>query len=155
MASFIGEYTCKVDSKGRILFPAALKKQMAAGEEPRFVVKKDIFDRCLVLYPMDEWQRQNELIRSRINPYNKEHNAFLRNFYRGAAEIVLDGNNRMLLPKRLLEAAGIGRTAVLAGMGSKIEIWSEEEYESAAAGEDAFAKLAEKIMGDGEKEHGE
>ncbi len=153
MGSFIGEYTCRVDSKGRILFPAALKKQMMPGEEPRFVVKKDIFDRCLVLYPMDEWQRQNELIRSRINPYNKEHNAFLRNFYRGAAEIVLDGNNRMLLPKRLLEAAGIGRNAVLAGMGSKIEIWSEEAYEAAGTAEEEFARLAEKIMGDGEKEH--
>jgi MraZ protein len=92
------------------------------------------------------------LIRSRINPYNKEHNTFLRNFYRGAAEIVLDGNNRMLIPKRLLESAGIGKTAVLAGMGSKIEIWSGEVYDSVQATEDEFARLAEKIMGDGKKE---
>ncbi len=155
MSTFIGEYTCKVDSKGRILFPSALKKQMKQGAQDRFVVKKDIFDRCLVLYTMEEWDRQNELIRSRLNPYNKEHNIFLRNFYRGAAEIVLDGNNRMLIPKRLLQAAGIGTTAVLAGMDSKIEIWSEEAYGAVAASEDEFAVLAEKIMGDGNKEKSE
>jgi MraZ protein len=153
MSAFIGEYTCKVDNKGRILFPAALKKQVPSGEGERFVVKKDIFDRCLVLYSMDEWNRQNELIRSRINPYNKEHNTFLRNFYRGAAEIVLDGNNRMLIPRRLLASVGIDKTAVLAGMGSKIEIWAEEVYDSVQTTEDAFAKLAEKIMGDGDKEN--
>ena len=155
MSAFIGEYTCKVDNKGRILFPAALKRQLPPGEGERFVIKKDIFDRCLVLYSMDEWTRQNELIRSRINPYNKEHNTFLRNFYRGAAVIVLDGNNRMLIPKRLLVSAGIGSTAVLAGMGSKIEIWSAEVYDSVQATEDEFARLAEKIMGDGNKAHEE
>ena len=155
MSTFIGEYNCKVDNKGRILFPSALKKQMKPEMQDRFVIKKDIFDRCLVLYTMEEWDRQNELIRSRLNPYNKEHNVFLRNFYRGAAEIVLDGNNRMLIPRRLLEAAGIGKTAVLAGMDSKIEIWAEDTYSAAGASEDEFAVLAEKIMGDGKKDKGE
>jgi len=68
---------------------------------------------------------------------------------------VLDGNNRMLIPKRLLVSAGIGSTAVLAGMGSKIEIWSAEVYDSVQAMEDEFARLAEKIMGDGNKAHEE
>ncbi len=152
MSTFIGEYSCKVDNKGRILFPAALKRQMPPEVQDRFVIKKDIFDRCLVLYTMEEWNRQNERIRSRINPYNKEHNAFLRNFYRGAAEIVLDGNNRMLIPKRLLEAAGILKTAILAGLDTKIEIWAEEVYETVQSTEDEFAVLAEKIMGDENKE---
>ncbi len=155
MSTFIGEYTCKVDNKGRILFPSALKRQMKPEVQDRFVIKKDIFDRCLVLYTMEEWDRQNELIRSRLNPYNKEHNVFLRNFYRGAAEIVLDGNNRMLIPKRLLQAVGIEKTVVLAGMDSKIEIWAEETYTSIEASEDEFAMLAEKIMGDGNKEKSE
>jgi len=126
MSSFIGEYTCKIDAKGRVMLPSAFKKQMPATDQERFVVKRDVFDSCLVLFSMEEWERQNQRIRERINPYNKEHTAFLRNFYRGAAEIVLDANNRLLIPRRLLEEAGIGREVVLAGMDTRIEIWASD-----------------------------
>ena len=96
MTTFIGDYNCKVDEKGRVTFPSTLKKQMSSASESRFVVKKDIFEQCLVLFPIEEWERQNSIIRDKINPYNKEHNAFLRNFYRGSAEIVLDSNNKII-----------------------------------------------------------
>jgi MraZ protein len=99
------------------------------------------------LFSIEEWERQNKIIRERINPYNKEHNKFLRNFYRGSAEIVLDSNNRMLIPKRLLDLAEISKEAILAGQDGKIEIWSKELYESAEQKHDDFAALAEKIMG--------
>jgi MraZ protein len=124
-----------------------LKKQLGVVSEGRFVVKKDIFEQCLVLFSIEEWERQNKIIRERINPYNKEHNKFLRNFYRGSAEIVLDSNNRMLIPKRLLDLAEISKEAILAGQDGKIEIWSKELYESAEQKHDDFAALAEKIMG--------
>ena len=103
MATFIGDYACKVDAKGRIILPMAFKKQMPAGAQDHFVVRKDIFDRCLVLYSIEDWNRQLEKIRSRINPYNREHNVFLRNFFKGTAELSLDSNNRLLIPRRLLE----------------------------------------------------
>lgn len=147
MTTFIGDYNCKVDEKGRITFPSSLKKQMGSVSESRFVVKKDIFEQCLVLFPIEEWERQNVIIRNKINPYNKEHNKFLRNFYRGSAEIILDSNNRMLVPKRLLDLANISKEAILAGQDGKIEIWSKELYESAEQGHEDFADLAEKIMG--------
>ena len=147
MTAFIGEYSCKVDSKGRIMLPAAFKKQMPSTTNDKFVVKKDIFEQCLVMYPMDEWERQNKLIRSKLNPYNKEHNRFLRNFYRGTAELILDSNNRMLIPKRLLELVSIRKEVILAGQDGKIEIWAKDIYDSVAEGEDEFASLAEKIMG--------
>lgn len=147
MATFIGDYTCKADSKGRITLPSAFMKQMKEASGHRFVVKKDIFEKCLVLYPIDEWERQNQLIRSKINPYNKEHNKFLRNFYRGTAEIVLDGNNRLLIPKRLLELVEIDKEVVLAGQDGKIEVWAKSLYEQVEEPEEEFAQLAEKIMG--------
>jgi len=147
MTTFIGDYNCKVDEKGRITFPSTLKKQMSSVSESRFVVKKDIFEQCLILFPIDEWERQNSIIRGKVNPYNKDHNKFLRNFYRGSAEIVLDSNNRMLIPKRLLDMANISKEAILAGQDGKIEIWSKQSYESAEEGYDDFAALAEKIMG--------
>ncbi|MCK5171641.1 MAG: division/cell wall cluster transcriptional repressor MraZ [Bacteroidales bacterium] len=147
MITFIGDYNCKVDEKGRVTFPSTLKKQMGSVSQGRFVVKKDIFEECLVLFPIEEWERQNSIIRSKINPYNKEHNKFLRNFYRGSAEIILDSNNRMLIPKRLLDLTNISKEAILTGQDGKIEIWSKELYDSAEEGYDDFAALAEKIMG--------
>lgn len=147
MTTFIGDYNCKFDEKGRVTFPSTLKKQVSLATRGRFVVKKDIFEQCLVLFPIEEWERQNSIIRSKINPYNKEHNKFLRNFYRGSAEIVLDSNNRMLIPKRLLELAGISKEAILAGQDGRIEIWAKDLYDSTEEDSDNFAALAEKIMG--------
>ncbi len=150
MATFIGDFTCKVDSKGRVILPAAFKKQMPTAAMDKFVVKKDIFEQCLVLFPMDEWDRQNSIIRSRINPYNKEHSRFLRGFYKGTAEVVLDASNRILIPRRLLELVGIDSEVVLAGQDGKIEIWSRDLYDDHSGEVDNFAFLAEKIMGDTE-----
>ena len=146
MATFIGDYTCKFDEKARVMLPSAFKKQMPSEARDTFVVKKDIYENCLVLYPLDEWERQVELIRQNLNPYNKEHNAFLRGFYKGTAEIALDTANRLLVPKRLLEEAGIDKDAVLAGQDGKIEIWAKDCYENISVGDD-FAQLASKIMG--------
>jgi MraZ protein len=147
MASFVGEYTCKVDVKGRIILPMAFKKQMPADSNDHFVVRKDIFENCLVLYSTEDWNRQLEKIRNRINPYNREHNKFLRNFFRGAADLPLDSNNRMLVPKRLLDQIGAGREVVLAARDGRIEIWSAKTYETIGMTAEDFANLAEKLLG--------
>ena len=147
MATFIGDYTCKVDAKGRIILPMAFKRQMPAGAQDHFVVRKDIFERCLVLYSIEDWNRQLEKIRKRMNPYNREHNKFLRNFFKGTAELSLDNNNRMLIPKRLLDLIGAERDVVLAGQDGRIEIWAADVYEKIDMEAEDFANLAEKLMG--------
>jgi len=147
MITYIGDYTCRLDSKGRLALPAAFRRQMAAQLSDGFVVKRDVYDKCLVLYPMKEWERQNQLIRSRTNPFNKEHNQFLRMFYSGTAELQADATQRILIPRRLLEYAGIEDEAVLAGQYGKIEIWSPSDYENFTKADDEFANLAEKILG--------
>jgi len=147
MATFIGDYPCKVDAKGRIILPMAFKKQMPAAAQDHFVVRKDIFENCLVLYAIDDWNRQLEKIRKRINPYNREHNMFLRNFFKGTAELSLDNNNRMLIPRRLFELIGAERDVVLAGQDGRIEIWSASVYETIEMPAEDFANLAEKLMG--------
>ncbi len=147
MITFIGDYSCRLDDKGRVLLPAAFIKQMASSKQERFVLKKDIFESCLVLYPMNEWERQNQILRQNTNPYNREHNTFLRGFYKGTAEIVLDSSNRLLMPKRLLDEIGANREIVMAGQLGKIEIWTQEAYDKVEGGDDRFAQLAEKIMG--------
>ena len=147
MATFIGDYMCKVDVKGRIILPMAFKKQMPADARDHFVVRKDIFENCLVLYSIEDWNRQLEKIRRRINPYNREHNTFLRNFFKGTAELSLDSNNRMLIPKRMLEMIGAERDTVLAGQDGRIEIWAADVYEKIGMPAEDFADLAEKLMG--------
>jgi MraZ protein len=147
MATFIGDYTCKLDAKGRIILPMAFKKQMPSDAQDHFVVRKDIFERCLVLYSIEDWNRQIDKIRSRINPYNREHNMFLRNFFKGTAELSLDNNNRLLIPKRLLDLAGAKKDLVLAGQDGRIEIWAADAYEKIDMPSEDFANLAEKLMG--------
>lgn len=146
MANFIGDHICKLDAKGRLLMPSAFMKQMGAGEEDKFVVKKDIYEDCLVLYPMKEWKGQVQNIREQTNPFNKEHNQFMREFFKGTAEISLDGSNRLLIPKRLLEKINADKEVVLAGQDEKIEIWSTERYENIGTDSNAHAEMAMRIL---------
>ncbi|HKK63709.1 MAG TPA: division/cell wall cluster transcriptional repressor MraZ [Bacteroidales bacterium] len=152
MITFIGDYTVKLDSKGRLSFPAAFKRQMKDASGEGFVVKRDVFENCLIVYPMEEWERQNAMIRQRTNPYNKEHARFLRMFYSGTAELTLDASNRVLIPKRLLDDAGIGDEVVLAGQSGRIELWSSKAYAEVSKADDDFAAMAEKILGGSPKE---
>jgi MraZ protein len=149
MTIFIGDYTCKIDSKNRVMLPSAFKKQMPVAAQDKFVIKKDIYEKCLVLFPMDEWERQNQIIRQNINPYNKEHNQFLREYYKDTAEIELDTNNRFVIPSRLLVLIGINNEneIVMAGQMGKIEIWPKGKYEQTSADLIDFGALATKIFG--------
>ncbi|MBN1133022.1 MAG: division/cell wall cluster transcriptional repressor MraZ [Bacteroidales bacterium] len=147
MITFIGDYKVRLDSKGRLTFPVAFKKQIREEMLEGFVLKRDIFEKCLILYPMSEWERQNAIIRSRTNSFNKEHARFLRMFYSGTAEVSLDGSNRILIPKRLLDYAEIRDEVVMAGQSGKIEIWASGKYIGMDETGEEFASMAEKILG--------
>lgn len=155
MTDFIGDFTCKIDDKGRVLLPSGFLRQMAGARQDRFVIKKDIFDSCLVLYPIVEWERQNQILRKNTNPYNREHNKFLRGFFKGVAEVVLDASNRLLIPKRLLDEIGADREIVMTGQLGKIEIWTKDAYDKIDGSDASFASLAEKIMGNLNNDKGE
>jgi MraZ protein len=147
MATFIGDYTCKVDVKGRIILPAAFKKQMPADAQDHFVVRKDIFENCLVLFAIEDWNRQLAKIRKKLNPFNREQNMFLRNFFKGTAELSLDNNNRILVPKKLMDLIGANRDVVLAGQDGRIEIWAADIYDKIDMPAEDLANLAEKYLG--------
>ncbi|HOG18954.1 MAG TPA: division/cell wall cluster transcriptional repressor MraZ [Salinivirgaceae bacterium] len=147
MVTFIGEYNIRIDAKGRIVLPTAFIKQV--GDIPQrevFILKEDMYEQCLVLYPISEWDRQNQIIRSKLNPFDREHNQFLRSFSKGAAEVSTDNVNRILIPKRLLEFAKITKDIVLSGQDGKIEIWSAEMYQSLWDNSPDFEQLAKKVM---------
>jgi MraZ protein len=146
MTNFIGEYNCKLDVKGRVMLPAGLKKQVSPDAEERFVVNRG-FEKCLVLYPMDVWKKISADV-NKLNLYNKQNRDFARYFYRGATELSLDANNRLLLPKGLMAFAGIKKEAVLFAYNDRVEVWSKDQYEKLMTEEpEDFAVLAEKVMG--------
>lgn len=143
---FLGEFECRLDAKARIALPAALKKQLPAEAEGRFVVNRG-FEQHLVLYPLNEWQRVTAEI-NRLNLFVKKNRDFVRYFHRGATEMELDGSGRLLLPRRLLEYAGIKDTVILLAYAHRIECWDTVLYDKLLSDEPAdFARLAEEIMG--------
>lgn len=146
MGNLIGEYHCKLDSKGRVLMPSGLKKQLPAEAREQFVINRG-FEKCITLYPKYEWEKiANEI--NKLNMYNKKNRRFQRYFFRGATEINMDSNSRILLPGQLLEYAGIEREVVLFAYAEKIEIWDKETYENLLTDEpEDFADLAEEVMG--------
>lgn len=147
MANFIGEYSGKADAKGRIMFPAAFRKQLAGEGQEEFVINRG-FEACLVLYPKKEWDAISKKINA-LNPFKAENRNFIRLFNNGATLVSLDTAGRLLLPRELMKYAGIESDLYFAANGRKIEIWSKAGYEKMLnVSADDFAALAEKVMGE-------
>ncbi len=149
MTGFVGDYKAKIDSKGRLVFPATLKRQLLSENSDKFIIKKDIYEKCLIIYTTQEWERQNSILRAKLNPYDRKHKIFLREYYRSSYEIYLDNNNRILIPSELIEYAEINKEVVFSGQDMKIELWAKQNYQANEMQADEFAKLAEEIMGIG------
>ncbi len=147
MNHFIGTYECKADAKGRFMMPAAIKKQLLPMLEEGFVMRRSVFQPCLELYPMREWNVVMEKI-GKLNRFNKKHNDFIRRFTAGVKMVDVDANGRLLIPKDLIAVAGITKDLTIASAVNIIEIWDKEKYEN-AIDESAldFADLAQEVMG--------
>jgi MraZ protein len=146
MSGFIGEFACTIDVKGRFLLPGALKKQIPVKEQKSFVIHRGI-EKHLVFYTRKEWERISSEV-NELNLYVKKNREFIRKFNRGATEMELDTSNRLLVPKTLIEYAGIEKDLILFAYGSRIEIWSESEYNRLMKDDQGdFASLAEEVMG--------
>ena len=145
MLNLLGEYPSTMDAKSRALLPAALKKQLGGEVAKGFVVGREVFSECLVLYPMEEWDRTSADVRrlSRFDPDNVE---FIRRFLNGATPVDLDANGRLLIPKPLMDYANMAKDVVFTGMGDRIELWSEEHHKRALSGKVDFKSLAAKVM---------
>ena len=106
MLNLLGEYHCRIDAKGRVSFPAKLRKQLDRVLHEGLVVNRDIFEGCLVLYPKPEWDKVNAEM-GQLSRYDRQHQLFQRKFMKGATLVELDGSGRMLLPSALLGHAGL------------------------------------------------
>ncbi|WP_460217886.1 division/cell wall cluster transcriptional repressor MraZ [Psychroserpens sp. MEBiC05023] len=147
MNPLIGTYECKVDAKGRLMLPAALKKQLLPLLQNGFVLKRAVFQPCLELYPMSEWEVLMQKV-NKLNRFKKKNNDFIRRFTAGLKQVEVDAAGRLLIPKDLVAFSGIKKDIVVASAINIIEIWDKDKYEKAiddATGD--FADLAEEVMG--------
>ncbi|WP_343696834.1 division/cell wall cluster transcriptional repressor MraZ [Flavobacterium sp.] len=147
MNSIVGTYECKVDAKGRLMIPAPLKKQLATSLQDGFVLKRSVFQQCLELYPMDEWNLMMAKI-NKLNRFVKKNNDFIRRFTAGVKVVEIDALGRLLVPKDLVTFSGISKDVVFSSAVNIVEIWDKDLYEKSISGEDMdFADLAEEVMG--------
>lgn len=148
MLNLIGTYECKADAKGRTMVPAPLKKQLAPVMADGFVVKRAVFQPCLEVYPMKEWNALMEKMGT-LNRFSRKNNSFIRRFTAGVKVVELDAAGRLLIPKDLMVFAGISREIVISTSINIVEIWDKDKYEQAIDdAADDFADLAEEVMGD-------
>lgn len=146
MLNLIGEYDCKVDAKGRFMFPAALKKQLGEAFDKGFVVNRNLHQKCLVLYSQDEWQKLNKGL-SKLNRLLPKHDALVRRILGGATGAEADTTGRVLIPKPLAEYAGIGSDIKVLGSNNVVEVWDKAAYETFMSHEINLEELAEDVLG--------
>jgi|SRR5690606_3784910 len=129
------------------MLPSPLKKQLQDGLESGFVLKRSVFQPCLELYPMAEWNKVMLKI-NKLNRFVKKNNDFIRRFTAGVKMVEIDATGRLLIPKDLIVFAEIDKDIVLSSAVNIIEIWDKDKYEKAI--DDSvldFADLAEDVMG--------
>ena len=147
VVNLIGTYECKADAKGRLMVSSALKKQLLPVLQEGFVIKRSVFQPCLELYPLEEWNLMMAKI-NKLNRFVKKNNDFIRRFTAGVKTVDIDASGRLLIPKDLCVFGGIKKEVVLSSAVNIIEIWDKNKYEEVI--EDTasdFAELAEEVMG--------
>lgn len=148
MVKFIGEYTVKLDDKGRLVFPAAFKALMPSDKPMRFVVKKNMFANCLDMFTYEEWDRQSEEVKSKINFFTDKGQQFWRKYTEGRVLVEPDAKvGRITISKKLLDAIGVTKEVLFVGSDHKIEIWAGESSVSGGMSDEEFAAEAALLFG--------
>ncbi|GHT74659.1 transcriptional regulator MraZ [Bacteroidia bacterium] len=129
MEQFIGNIDAKTDVKGRVFVPAAFRKILQTAEDLRFILRKDIYKDCLVLYPMTAWNDELSKIRERLDEYDEEQRDFYLQFVSDSELVEMDSLGRILIPKRYLQIADIKSEVRFVGVDNTIKIWSKTKFE--------------------------
>lgn len=143
---FLGNIEAKIDAKGRAFLPAVFRKVLQASGEENLVLRKDVFQKCLVLYPESVWNERLDLLKGQLHPWKATHQQMFRQFVSEAEVVTLDGNGRFLVSKRLQRIAEIGQDIQFIGMDNTIEIWSPTHLKETLKSDEAFSDEFETIM---------
>lgn len=143
---FLGNIEAKNDAKGRAFLPVIFRKVLQASGEEKLILRKDVFEKCLVLYPESVWNEQLDSLRNRLNRWNRQEWQVFRQFVSDAESITLDSNGRFLIPKRYLKMADIEQDIMFKGVDDTIEIWSNVNCNEPDLQPEEFGKTLQKIM---------
>lgn len=147
MLNLIGVHECKMDAKGRVSIPSGLKRQLLPLLDQGFVLKRSVFQPCLELYPMQEWEGTMSKV-NKLNRFVKKNNDFIRMFTAGVKLVEVDSNSRINIPKDLTAFAHLQSELVLSASMGMIEIWDKASYEASINDPEVdFSQLAEEVMG--------
>lgn len=146
MLQFLGNMEAKADAKGRIFIPALFRKRLQSEGEEFLVLRKDIFQDCLVLYPGSVWGKELEILRSRLNKWNREQQQIFRQFVLDAERIEMDASGRILIPKRYFQLVSIDTDVRFLGVDETIEIWAKEKLEQPLVEPGDFSAALQQLM---------
>lgn len=143
---FLGNIEAKTDAKGRVFLPSPFRKVLQTSGEESLVIRKDIHQDCLVLYPESVWNRRVDALREKVNEWDDVGMMVVRQFMQGAEQLVLDGNGRFLIKSELLADAGIDHAVRFIGMTDCIEIWAAEKTSKPFLSQEEFSQRLKAIM---------
>ena len=144
----LGNIEAKTDSKGRVFLPAAFRKVLQGEDAESLVLRKDVYQTCLTLYPQSSWNAVMDSVRSRINRWNPRHLQIYRQFLSDVEIVYPDSSGRILIPRRMLEAAGLSQGIRFIGMGDYIEVWSSAATSQPFLDPEDFKHEMEQLMAD-------
>jgi len=147
--NYHGEYSCKLDAKGRLKLPAGLVEQLG-GMPMEIIINRGVED-CLRLFSSDAWEQKTKELINRLNPNNSKHRTLARNINRGVTKLSVDSNGRILIPKTLMEYAGLKKDVIVNGNLSEIEVWSKDRYENDLDwDQEMYSNLLDEVLGSDE-----
>ena len=126
---FFGDFPAKTDAKGRVFLPAAYRKVLAANGEEKLVMRRDLHQACLVLYPESLWNQMLDALRAKLNRWNREHQDIIRGFVADSEIVELDGNGRFLINKRKMNEVGINQEVRFLAVDDTFEVWDKDVFE--------------------------
>lgn len=146
MIQFLGNIEAKIDAKARVIIPVAFRKPLLAASQSALILRKDIFQDCLVLYPQETWDEEIALLRSKLSRWDEVQQQLLRQFVVDAERLEIDSSGRILIPRRYLEMVGINSDVRFIGVDNTIEIWAKDALEQSLLAADDFGSMLEQIM---------
>lgn len=146
MLNFLGNIEAKIDTKGRVFVPSSFRKILVSSAQTTLILKKDIFQDCLVLYPESIWEEEVVTLRTRLNRWNKQQTQLFRQFVIDAERLEIDANGRILIPKRYLQMLNIASDITFLGVDNLIEIWTKDALDKSLVASDDFGMQIESLM---------
>lgn len=146
MFNFLGNIEAKMDAKARIFVPAAFRKILQSSSQSVLILRKDIFQDCLVLYPVNVWEEELTKLRTRLSRWDKAQQQLFRQFVVDAERLEMDASGRILIPKRYLQMLKISSEIIFLGVDNTIELWTKEALDKSLISTEDFSNQIQELM---------